>query len=939
MPLAAEKPLLLAPAGDIACARAAVENGADALYFGTGAFNARARAGGFSGDSLSALLDVLHRRGVKAFATFNTLVFANELEAAARGIHELARAGVDALIVQDIGVCRLVREIAPGLPIHASTQMTVTSAAGVEFARTLGASLVVLARECSVPEIRKIHAAATRPGAPPVALEVFIHGALCVAYSGQCLTSEALGGRSANRGECAQACRLPYELVCDGKTLPLGGRKYLLSPGDLAGMELLPALVRAGVSSFKIEGRLKTPEYVAATTAAYRDALDRVWDALQEEEARGRQGAESAENTGSRGHGVPAHVSADGARGGTAGGGTAAAGERLVSPEEAAAAARSRHNYALEMSFSRGLGTGWLRGVDNRALVHARFGKKRGLFLGEIVAVRGCAVRLRPALGKRTESSSPMAEDRPHSGDIPGIYPPPAPPLKAGDGVVFDAGQPEEREEGGFVHEVSAPDASGAVWLRFSRESIDWGRVCPGQRLWKTSDPALSRSLRATFAPNSPPRHRRPVSIRLTGATGAPLEAVLADGRGHEVRAASNLPLSTAEPGCPALTFDVLSKQFGRLGGTPFELASIDMASLPEDLALPVSELNHLRRSLVSQLEALWATPPEWRVQPPPVARLASANAVLRDQDMPAQGTPAAPCGPEIIPFVRLLSQLPAALSFGARTIYCEFENPADYPRAVAQVRAAGALVPQGTREIWVAPPRIFKEGEESLLAAIANCGADGWLVRNHAQLWHPAPLRRRGDFSLNVANPFSARWLVEHFGLERLTLSYDLNATQVDALLRASPPAWFEVTLHQHMPLFHMEHCIFCAFLSQGRDFHDCGRPCEKHVVNLRDRYGVGHLVRADASCRNTLYNGRAQTGAEFASALQALGIRFFRVEFVDEPPEVVARVLARYSALLRGEVSGSALWRELRLENRLGVTRGTLVSRAPAPKAHPGG
>src|SRR5437868_8187736 len=151
--------------------------------------------------------------------------------------------------------------LAPDFPIHASTQMTVTSVAGVELARELGCNLVVLARECSLKEIEKIQAAQrSADSQAPLPLEVFVHGALCVAYSGQCLTSEALGGRSANRGECAQACRMPYELISDGKTIPLGDKRYLLSPQDLAGLEVLPDLIRAGVKSFKIEGRLKTPE-------------------------------------------------------------------------------------------------------------------------------------------------------------------------------------------------------------------------------------------------------------------------------------------------------------------------------------------------------------------------------------------------------------------------------------------------------------------------------------------------------------------------------------------------------------------------------------------------------------------------------------------------------------------------------------------------------
>src|SRR5436190_1809355 len=274
-------PELLAPAGDWECAKAAVENGADAIYFGLDRFNARMRAHNFTEADLPKLMEFLHRRGVKGYVTFNTLVFTNELAEAEQHLRSIIAAGVDAAIVQDIGICRLIRRLSPDFPIHVSTQMTITSAAGVEFARELGCNLVVLARECSLNEIEQI--LENQPASDPhstestaMPLEVFVHGALCVAYSGQCLTSEALGGRSANRGECAQACRMPYDLISDGKQVPLGDRRYLLSPQDLAGLDLLPDLARLGVASLKIEGRLKSPEYVANITRVYRQALDRV---------------------------------------------------------------------------------------------------------------------------------------------------------------------------------------------------------------------------------------------------------------------------------------------------------------------------------------------------------------------------------------------------------------------------------------------------------------------------------------------------------------------------------------------------------------------------------------------------------------------------------------------------------------------------------------
>lgn len=320
------RPELLAPAGDMDCARAAVANGADAIYFGLDRFNARLRANNFTLDSLPELMRFLHAHGVKGYVTMNTLIFTSELPDALAYLGYLNAAGADGVIVQDMGLARCLtewsrRDPAMKLELHASTQMTLTSPEGLKFAsRFLDLKQAVLARELSLKEIEQCARHTDIP------LEVFVHGALCVAYSGQCLTSESLGQRSANRGECAQACRMPYALIVDGRHVPLGEKRYLLSPQDLCALDRIPELVRMGVRSYKIEGRLKSPEYVAAATAAYRKALD----------------AACA--------GIPV--------------------DRMVT---------ARDRYALQMVFSRGFSTGWLDGTDHPRLTHGRHGKNAEL--------------------------------------------------------------------------------------------------------------------------------------------------------------------------------------------------------------------------------------------------------------------------------------------------------------------------------------------------------------------------------------------------------------------------------------------------------------------------------------------------------------------------------------------------------------------------------
>ena len=257
----------MSPAGYWPQLRAAVEAGADSVYFGLKHFTARAKVG-FSLEELPEVFRTLHSRGVRGFITFNTLVFEHEMPEAARAIAAIAESGADALIVQDVGVMQLAHDIAPDLELHASTQMSITSAEGVRFAKQLGAARITLARELSLDEIRAIRKESDCD------LEIFVHGALCVAYSGQCFSSEAWGGRSANRGQCAQACRLPYELIVDEELRPLADARYLLSPGDLYALHHVPEIVDIGIAALKIEGRYKDADYVALATRAYRKAVD-----------------------------------------------------------------------------------------------------------------------------------------------------------------------------------------------------------------------------------------------------------------------------------------------------------------------------------------------------------------------------------------------------------------------------------------------------------------------------------------------------------------------------------------------------------------------------------------------------------------------------------------------------------------------------------------
>lgn len=264
---------LLAPVGDWNCLKAAVQNGADAVYFGVEQFNARMYAANFNVEDMKQVIDYCKLRNVKTNLTLNTLLENCEFDNAVDLAKEAYKAGVDAIIVQDLGLAKYLIDNIPGLPIHASTQMTVHNLQGVLKLEKLGFDRVVLSRELSCEEIEYICKNCK------VEIETFIHGALCICYSGQCLFSSVVGGRSGNRGKCAGPCRLPYELISENaetherKSIDKG---YLLSTKDLCGIAYLPRLIQAGVKCFKIEGRMKSPEYVATVTRIYRKYIDMV---------------------------------------------------------------------------------------------------------------------------------------------------------------------------------------------------------------------------------------------------------------------------------------------------------------------------------------------------------------------------------------------------------------------------------------------------------------------------------------------------------------------------------------------------------------------------------------------------------------------------------------------------------------------------------------
>ena len=808
---------ILAPVGNHEMLKAAIENGADAVYFGVQAFNARMRANNFLESELPDIMRQLHERGMKGYLTLNVLVFEDEINEAANLLLSASRAGVDAIIIQDLGLASFARKLVPDLPLHASTQMTITSSESISALQMLGIDFerVVVARELNTEEIERITQESE------VELEVFIHGALCVAYSGQCLTSEALGGRSANRGECAQACRLPYDLIVDGDKKPMGDLRYLVSPKDLAGYAEVKRLKEVGVASLKIEGRLKSPEYVAATVQAYREAV---------------------ENTE----------------------------KQNVSPIRKESLAK------LENTFSRGFTSGYLGENNHQRVVEGRSSSKRGPLVGEILGTSNNGVRV------RTSS-----------------------PLMKGDGVLLES---KGEDQGGRIYEIEPGKGKGESVLYFRNGQLEFSRVHAGGMLWKTSDPRIEKELRTSFEGENI-RFQRPIDLVVKGKKGEALYIQASDRFGNVVEVWDTAPVEKAQR--HALNEETLKDQLGRLGGTPFSVGSLRYES-DAPLMVPFSRLNQMRRDFVDKL----------------LEEKRSMNTGRREEKNHFQsifhrrkeGSPSLISERKLSVLCRTLEQVEVATGFPLDTIYTDFEDQRLHEAARELIRSQ-VFAP--------ATIRILKPREDAMLRKITRAKPDAILVRNLAA-WkvlcsEGLDARYIADYSLNVANSFGASLLLEA-GFQRITPSYDLNFDQLKSLLKTDCRDAFEVTVHQRVPMFHMEHCVFCRFLSTGTNSSNCGRPCEKHDVRLKDRMGYEHPLKADYGCRNTLFNAVAQSASQYLPGMFELGVKNFRVDLLTETAEETEQLLKMYLDGLQEKIDPSQIWKDLKASSKLGVTRGSL-------------
>jgi len=851
------KPELLAPAGDWESLVAAVQNGADAVYLGGKSFNAREGAENFDLEGLARAVEYAHVRDVKVYVTVNTLVSDDELGEAAKYILYLHNTGADAVIMQDLGLMRLIRRVLPSLEIHASTQMTVHNTFTVETLKETGVRRVIPARELSLDEI----AALKRETG--MEIEVFIHGALCVCYSGQCLMSSMIGGRSGNRGRCAQPCRLEYVLV-DEKGRPLADPektgRHLLSPRDLNLSRHIPELIAAGVDAFKIEGRLKRPEYVATVVRIYRELIDR---ALEEEESY------------------------------------------KVASEEIR---------QLAQVFNRGFTPGYLHGCLGRSLMSYKRPNNRGIKLGRVSgydAVNGLVeIKLQEPLG---------------CGDIVEIWVSKGGYIRISVKKIVVNGKLVKRARAGTVAKIPLR-GPGERWSPEKGRNVPSekrrGGPSAGDRVFKVFDALLREKARKSYAS---PRELKsiPLKFYVSARPGEPLKICVEDPDGCSGRAETSTVCRPAEK--EPLNRDFLYRQLNRLGNTPFVLGELycdfgkRTSPAGEGVMVPVGEINRARREAIKELEKnrievrkkVPVAPEEFnkRLQRAFVETLTVDNAVSEAEKSCAGGG----CDKiRLSVTVTDLASLRAAVNAGADMIY--FGGESFYSKgavSIADIRAGIEYCKENEACMVLSSSRILKDAElekfHHIMEQMANQGVSGVQAGNFGVL---KLARRIGlpvyvDFALNIFNRFTVDYLRD-LGAVGVTLSPELTLQQVKKIVGLHKerslyiePA-VEVLVHGAVPLMVSEYCAVGSLLGGLDDSGTCAGPCSDVHCGLKDRMGVIFPIEVDNNCRMHVFNSRELCMIDDLGKLAEAGVDVVRVEARKEGPAYVAETVKAYRLVL---------------------------------------
>ncbi|NDL68442.1 peptidase U32 family protein [Anaerotalea alkaliphila] len=794
------KPEVLAPAGSLEALQAAVSGGCDAVYLGGARFGARAYADNFDRDSMVEAIDYAHLHGVKAYCTMNTLLKEGELEEGLAEADFLYRNGIDAIILQDFGFFYLLRKHFPDLPLHASTQMTIHSLEGAEFLERAGCSRVVLSRELSLEEIRGI------AGRTSLETEVFVHGALCYCYSGQCLMSSMIGGRSGNRGRCAQPCRLPYST---GEGNP---PSHLLSPKDIATLELVPALVEAGVDSLKIEGRMKNDIYVALATRAYRRAVE------------GKTGPQDLEE--------------------------------------------------LMQIFNRGgFSQGYLQTENGQEMMATNWPSHQGVLVGQL-------------LGKgkgRHDYDAVLYKD-----------------VQQGDALAY-TGAAGEKES--FTADKFHPAGKTSLWITQKPAGFP-------KDLCRLKSVALEEQVRRSVLEE---RRKLPVAARIQALPGQNLALRLAWNR---VEVAVEGGPVQAPTGAPT-TREQLLKAFDRTGDVDFNFTEVDLEL--GEVFLPVGAVKKLRRDGLEQLSKAILEADRRGSGLPEVQ---AAEVHWKAGSLQTAG--------DLLPSYQFLCRSREQVQ-GLLEAYAALERPSwrmalflpwdlfpkDTWRSHKEAAEAAGVglclsLPRITRRKVLAAVAKDLQDHPDIFAGVLLRSPDGYGPM--AELGYPLHL----DYSMNIMNSQSCHfWDSQSRGYATFTPSQELSRVEAEALPLEKRVQY----LYGKLELMVTAQCVHKT--ETGRCLKGEKGIAAWGISRLLDRKGNSlPVLRSCKVCLNTLFDARPFFLLEQAGDFKGKGIRFFRLDLLDETQEQ-AKTLC---GLVQSLETGDALSTDTALA-RLGiqaVTRG---------------
>lgn len=837
-----ERPEILAPAGGWEALVAAVESGADAVYLGGKAFNARASAANFDEETLRKALDYAHLRGVRIYVTVNILLADRELPEALDYLRFLYEAGVDAVIIQDLGVGRLIRRLFPDWEVHGSTQMTIHSVQGAAALEEWGFDRVVLAREMTLPEVA---ACRLETG---IGLEVFIHGALCFAYSGQCLMSSLIGGRSGNRGRCAQPCRMEYVLV-DERGRPaltkagVPGR-HLLSTRDLIGIEHIPGLIEAGVGAFKIEGRMKRPEYVATVVRTYREAVDRA----------------------------------------------------MAYPEEYVVTDEEKDR--LARIFNREFTPGYLSGNPGRALVSPQRPNNRGVPLGVVKGYdrdRRLVVRLErilnPGDGIEVWGGFPGSQESRGGLTVGAIFVNGVRVESAGpgrDAAIEFAGRarPGDRvfltSDARLLAEAAQGYAPGRFTRRIPLQAKVYAASDEPLRLWLADD--RGNNVEAETGVLAQEAHTRPLT-----------KEVLEDKLGR----LGNTP------------FELKNLNAHIQGGIMVPLSQLNevrrlAVSRLEEARLAAYRREPLGPEWKEKARSILSGAGETSV----LEGIVLYGIVLEKigERSPGQAGISQRAEIEAKPLlaikVRDLGALRAALQNGADLVYWGAEAWASLGRAplLEEVNEARQECRQAGVPFVLATPRIAKDQEMApWLTRAEKLDPDGVLIGNLG-LWRF--FRRNGswplraDWGLNLFNSPALEQAAE-MGFVAATLSPEMTLGQIRDL---RPPEGLSIECLVLGTLQNMvsEHCVVGAWL--GGEGH-CARPCRENRFFLKDRKGIMFPLEMDECCRMHVLNAMELCLVDDLGRLASAGVGVIRIEASRHGARYLRTVTQTYRRAIDGE------------------------------------